>query len=145
MRTVVVVAACLLALAGCGGGADGNSSPPAQKPSKPAAVAYGSLTELKDAAVAGGYVCENWVADNVVTLAAESGTCSDDSVFSTYASESDLQAQLDLGKEMDEMSLNVGLDTSTQLIGPNWIITAPEVPQIYEDLAGVLIGAKTTK
>lgn len=144
MRTVAVAFACLLALSGCGGGSDPKAAPSDDKPSKSAAaVEFGSVDELKDAAVAGGYTCEAWVADNVVTLAAGSGHCDQDSVFSTYASESDLQAQLDQDKVNDDMLLDAGIDTTPSLVGPNWIISAPEAPNMREVLGGVLVGAKT--
>jgi hypothetical protein len=145
MRAAVVAIACLFALAACSGESDSGKPAAAAKPTKPpVAVEYGSVDELKDAAVtAGGYVCEAWVADNVVTLAAGSGHCDDESVFSTYASKADLQAQLDQDKVNDDMLLDAGLDTTPKLVGPNWIISAPEAPQMREDLGGVLVGAKT--
>ena len=129
-------------LASCGG--DGTlpaevtatSDPPAQ------AVEFGSVTELKDAAVEAGYVCDNWEVDNVVALAAESGSCGDDSVLSTYASREDLQSQLDVEKAASELLTENGIETTTVLVGPNWLFKAPEAFELRESLGGVLIGSK---
>lgn len=148
IRAAVVVRSAGLVLAvaqlvSCGG--DGNlptevtqatSDAPAQ------AVEYGSVTELKDAAVEAGYTCSSWVVENVVALAAESGSCGDDSVLSTYASQVDLQSQLDVEKEASKLLTDNGIETTPVLVGPNWLFKAPEAVELRESLGGVLIGSK---
>ena len=80
--------------------------------------------------------------DNVVTLAAESGYCDDESVLSTSASGSDLQSQLDNEKEATALLTENGIETTPVLVGPNWLFKAPEAPELRESLGGVLIGAR---
>ena len=129
-RTALLTLAMTLLLAGCAGPAatvvttepepsastTGTSTPTPSGP--PRAMAYGSVVELRDAAVATGYECPSWDQHNSVTLAIESAQCSDADVFSIYNRASDL-AQVVSGLE----SLGVG---SHLLVGPNWIINAAE-------------------
>lgn len=130
----------LLSVVGCG-----TAATPADESSSQTVDRYGSLEELRDAAIEAGYVCEDWVADNRVTLAAESGTCDDSSVLSTYASDSDLQQQLDQEKELTETLLDSGISTTPKLIGENWIIKAPEAADLRAALGGTLVGAKNPR
>jgi hypothetical protein len=133
----------LALLASCGGDGtlpadvtEASSDAPAQ------AAEYGSVTELKNAAVEAGYVCSTWEVDNVVALAAESGSCGDDSVLSTYASQEDLQSQLDIEKEASTLLTDNGIETTPTLVGPNWLFKAPEAVELRESIGGVLIGSK---
>lgn len=125
----VLAAVTVLLVASCGG-------PP------PEGETYGSLAELRAAAVAAGLPCPKWVGDNALALAAESGNCSDESVLSTYASHTDLQDQLEQEKENNKLSLALDLETSPILVGPNWLIKASDAAVLKKAMGGVLIGAK---
>lgn len=148
IRTAVATAAATALLAGCGSTeTESETQEPAPTeasstaPSGPAE--YGSVEDLRDAAVAVGFECPKWKQTNAVTLAAESGTCSSDSVLTTYASEADLQAQLDQEKENATLMTDVGLSTEPILVGPNWLVKSPDAPDLREGLGGVVIGAKS--
>lgn len=101
---------------------------PTPTPTLVSAVEYGSLADLKEAAVTAGYSCPQWDQDDQVTLAAESGSCSDADVFATYVTDSDLQDQIDQYKENNEMLEESGIDASTILVGPNWTVSGDEKP-----------------
>lgn len=107
-----------LSLAGCSVGAPASTNAtPTPTPSKD--QSYASVTALRDAAVAAGYTCPSWepyAADDGPRHAKEAGQCSDEDVFSIYASDSDLQDQL-------ELSSQAGSDADLRLlVGPTWII-----------------------
>lgn len=96
-----------------------------------------------EAAVAAGYSCPSWQQDNVVTLAAESGRCSDTDVFTTYLSMEAVQEMAQGMKESDlamqETVEEMGgepLPTTTLLVGPNWIINSPDAAELQPELGG---------
>src|SRR4051794_40526278 len=98
MRLLATIIAAVLPLGGCGTDdkQTAESMPAPTSPAGPPTVQrYQSVEALKDAAVAAGLPCPAWVQDNAVEAAAESGTCSDDSVLSTYATDADLQFALE--------------------------------------------------
>lgn len=149
-RTVTAAAAAVVlawVLTGCGSGDEpaavkqasespASSTPSPTGPEKDAT--YSSVTELKDAAVAAGYQCTNWVQDNKVNLAAESGHCSDEDLLSTFATEADLQSQLETSKSMDELLKDNGIATTPTLIGPNWMIHGLGVAALADQLGGTV-------
>ena len=147
VRGVAVLFLGVALLSGCGG-KDATTDDAKSKATSTASAGpveparYGSVTELRDAAIEVGYVCENWVGDNRVNLAAESGTCDDESVLATYASDADLQAQLDTDKELTGLMTENGIESTPVLVGPNWIFKAPEAPAVREKLGGVIVGAR---
>lgn len=116
-------------------------APTPTAPAEP--VSYGTVTDLRDAAIASGYVCKNWKQSNTVSLAAESGTCDGESVLTTYASDADLQSQLDQEKSNAEMLTDAGIETTPVLVGPNWLLKAPEAPDLREALGGIVIGGRS--
>ena len=143
----------LLALAACGTGTADSASasaplssaaasptltPSATAPTTGAAVEYGSLDDLHQAVDAAGYPCDDWAQDDLVTNAAESGSCSDDDVLSTYVTDSDLQDQVDQYQENNEMLEDADIDPSTVLVGPNWIVSGEEEP--VQDLRAAIGG-----
>lgn len=135
---VVAVAAGAL-LTGCGG-----SDPTAKAPAVPKShgpvkdARYSGVTDLKDAAVQAGFSCPNWVQDNKVKLAAESGTCSDSDVFATFASDGDLQQQLDLTRSMNDLLKENNVAPDPTLVGPNWTILSPQAPELATKLGGTV-------
>jgi hypothetical protein len=145
MRIIATITAVLL-MAGCGANKAVENTPPAAPSTVtvtptptglPAAKRYATVEALKDAAVGSGYACPAWVQDDVIPFAAESGTCSDESVvnpdvFMTFANQADLDEQL----PVFESKVAVG---GALLIGPNWIINADNVPSMTR-LAAVLGG-----
>lgn len=104
---------------------------------------FSSVTDLRDAAEAAGYVCKNWHQDNKVTLAAESATCSSESVLSTYASEGDLQRQLDNEKKMGRMLASMDIEQTDMLVGTNWILKDPDAAELRDLLGGVVVSPKS--
>jgi hypothetical protein len=121
-----MIAALLVAFlaAGCsGGGAPSRTATPAPAVSRSEigsnnAQPYASLVELRDAVIKAGYPCPHWRTngkDDGPQHAKESGTCSDEDVFSTYADEAAVQQQVD--KSVGVVIL---------LVGPNWILNLPE-------------------
>lgn len=117
-----------LTLAACG------SATPESEPSSTEVVVqeYSSVTELRDAAVAAGYECPSWTQSNHVTAAAQSGSCSDVDVFSTYLSEAAVQDNVEGLKSFGEIHL---------LVGPNWIINIeqPALDMLAAGLGGTVV------
>jgi hypothetical protein len=130
-----------LTITGCGSG-KASEAPAATATTiattPPTAQRYQTVAALKEAAVAAGMSCPNWVQDNVVQAAAESGTCSDDSVLSTYATDADLQFALENLQAMNEMAKEKNVPVDPQLIGPNWIINAPGADKLAPKLGGTV-------
>lgn len=135
--SVLVVGLGIALLSGCGGGDSNDAGGSAATAVK--ARAYGSVADLRIAAVSAGYTCARWKQDNAVRLAAESGHCSEDDVFSTYASKARLNRQLETSQQLDQMSLDAGLKPNPYLVGPNWIINAPSVDTLRSSLGGTVV------
>lgn len=95
---------------------------------------YQTVAELKDAAVAAGLPCTAWVQDNLVEYAAGSGTCSESSVLSIFASEDDQMAAIANIRERAE-----GQGPVAVLLGANWLIVAPEVVHLAGKVGGVVV------
>lgn len=143
MKRTTAMAFSGLVLAGCSGATDA-AKPPATSstmkapasstPAPVVAQSYSTVVELKDAAIAAGLPCPRWRQTNVVTLAAESGTCSSDSVLSTYATSAALQRSLDAF-----LSFPI---KSVILVGPNWIINAEQAPTLAAAMGGTVNHSK---
>jgi hypothetical protein len=136
----------VFALAGCGGSATSagpsNSAQATHVASSPAVAPqakYGSVSELHDAAVAAGYTCPSWTQDNVVTLAAESGHCSDADVFTTYASAGQLEEAVSTKKAMNESLTKNNIAASPTLVGENWMINGDAVTDLQPKLGGTIL------
>lgn len=134
--TGLAVVALLMASA-CGGGSGGDKKA-ASKPTQEDLGSVSSVVELRDALVAAGYECANWEQDDLVDLAAESGSCDDESVLSTFASQGDLQAQLDTFRGLDGMFKDADIEPEPILVGPNWIFTAPDADGYAAKLGGTI-------
>jgi hypothetical protein len=141
-----LVTACGLALIGCSGGGPPTSvttttrsaphtfasSPAPTTPSASApavAQTYTSVIELRDAAVAAGLPCPHWQQSDVILDASESGDCSGNAVISTYAT----AARLD--RAVERVTSFPG---GVVLVGPNWIINAPQAPKLAKVLGGTV-------
>lgn len=100
---------------------------------------YGTVEELRQAAVAAGYLGKRWVQDDRVSLAAESGHCSGADVFATFASEGDLQAQFETTRHLDEVFAEAGVEDDTPtLVGPNWSINGHQSVEVHALLGGTV-------
>jgi hypothetical protein len=137
----------VLALAGCGrsGTSAGPSSTETTQgvsvsaPAVAPKAKYGSVSDLHDAAVAAGYTCPSWTQDNVVTLAAESGHCSDADVFTTYASAGQLEEAVSTRKGMNELLTKNNVAASPTLVGENWMINGDAVTDLQPELGGTIL------
>lgn len=96
---------------------------------------YSSVEDLRDAAIDAGLECSSWEQDNKALNAAESGSCADRKyVFSTYATEADLQAAVSRSATWADL-----LETDeAAVIGENWIIKGPDVEDLAKDLGGTV-------
>lgn len=133
-----IVTLLLSALVACGGSAGGEpgAGPTPASPSQSAQerdARYGSVEALKEAAERAGLACAIWDQDDVVTLAAESGSCYDDHVLATFATEQDLQDQVDTYRSLSDLSPDM-----VTLVGPNWMVHGPGSAELQEELGGVV-------
>lgn len=120
---------------------DQGSTPSASPSPTPTPDArYGTVEQLRDAAVLAGFECRRWRLTNKVQTAAQSGECSATSVFSTYSSGRDLQAALRDLRMFDELFAEEDMAIEPRLIGPNWIINAPEAADLQPQLGGTVEG-----
>jgi len=69
-----------------------------------------------------GLLCE---VGAMLKQAAEAGTCSDEDLFSIYASDSDLEAQTELFKAGDQLLRDEQIEVDPTLVGANWAIKMP--------------------
>lgn len=105
---------------------------------------YDTIEELREAAVEAGVDCPDWNQTDQMRHAAASGDCSDEVVLSIYSSQGALDNQLEYMIEgREEMEELLGDDTlfdddEPVLVGPNWIINAPNPEQVQEELGGTL-------
>lgn len=139
MKSLIPTLLAGLLLAGCSSAAPAApvaASTPSStpSPSKTGPVTYGSVTDLRDAAVAAGYDCPSWEQANHVTLAAESGTCSSADVFMTFTGEGDRDELVGLLKQ------NLGDVGMHLLVGPNWVINTEDgLDALQEALGGTIV------
>lgn len=121
----------MLALTGCSAGT--NEAATGSESSTPIAR-YDSVNDLRDAFVNAGGECPSYEQGNGVKYSAESATCSDSTVLSTYLSSETVQKRVDESKTALQ-----GMDSSTWLVGENWIINAPNPEGLQEKMGGQLI------
>lgn len=96
---------------------------------------YGSIDELKTAFENAGGDCSEWVQDNAVERALQSGNCSSSNVLSIYANQEDAN---EAAKNIEKLLTEFGL-TPHLLVGENWIVNDPDVAEYQDDLGGILI------
>lgn len=104
------------------------SSAPAPK------ARYDSVAELKEAFVTAGGECPDFKQTNRVKFSAESADCSTTTVLSTYLSAEAVQKRVDESKEAF-----AGLDSSTWLVGENWIVNTSNPESFQNKMGGQLI------
>ena len=131
MRRATGAVAMALLLAGCSG-SGANESSPTPTPTGP--TRYDSVTALRDVAVDAGYSCPSWRQTDQVLKAAQSGTCSDQDVFSIYLSNESVETAV--------LALKQGAPAKMYLLtGANWIINAPgdDVYSLKDALGGTVV------
>jgi len=96
------------------------------------------VVELRKAYVAAGGECPSWDENDAITAAAQSGTCSDEIVLSTYSSDADTRAAISTLK-----SLGAGMIDATYLEGKNWIVNAPDAAKVRKKMGGTLVSTKS--
>lgn len=131
------VAACLAALAlsvslsGCGGSE--NFAAPVQETKPPAdGGSYGTVEDLRDAAMKAGLDCPNWDKHNKAIYAASSASCSDSIGFATYTGEAQLNKQLSAWKTLGDL---VELE---RLVGVNWTIDTHDPEALQKKMGGTV-------
>lgn len=116
-------------LAGCGSGSGAATAPVSAAPPADGGT-YGNVVDLRDAVVEAGLECPEWDEHNRNKLAATSATCSDSLVMATYASETSLENQMTLWKEL-------GVE-SDFLIGKNWMVNSSDPEALRQKLGGTV-------
>jgi hypothetical protein len=125
---VMVGAAVVLTLTAC------SSSTPATTKTPVKNVSYSSVADLRDAFVKAGGACDSGVQDNVVGGAAESGTCDEETVLSTYLSTDSRDTVVDNVK-----TIGAGMVDVTMLVGKNWIVNSPDAAKVKAELGGTMV------
>ena len=113
----------ILILCGCGDGGPSADMARAER--------YGTVVALRDAAITAGMPCPHFFQGNQVRYALESADCGWDSVLAVYASEEDRDRLL------DDFFAAGGMDRPL-LVGPTWVINAPEAASLQAQLGGDL-------
>jgi hypothetical protein len=131
VKALAVVVVCLLALTAC----SGTASAPIAAPSKTASPApretFSTVIALRDAFLSAGGVCDAWTENDLVTLAAQSADCSDDTVLSIYVSQAEISS---LVADMKSSGFETHL-----LVGKNWIINTPRPEDFVAKLGGTVV------
>lgn len=138
MRTAIALVVIGLAVTGCGSSNDDPTAAPVSSATSSGPKSYSTVASLKDAAVAAGLPCPVWNQDDVVVAAAESGTCGEDTVLSTYATADDLQTAIGNLRGMNDLMKANKLEPVPLLIGANWIINAPDAASLTGALGGTI-------
>lgn len=92
---------------------------------------YDSLAEFRDSFVASAQTCDEFVQDDAIPAASESGWCDNTWGLSLYDSRADRDSVLELDVD--------GSDHQQFVVGTNWLITAVE-GRSTPDLAVVQVG-----
>lgn len=127
-----------LMITGCSSTSSTPAPPDSTSPAVVKDATYGSVTDLKNAAVISGLPCPKFKMSNKLTNAAQSAECSGDAVLATYATQADLQAQLKQYRAMATLFKQQSVPLNSLLIGPNWTINAPEAAELQPMLGGVV-------
>lgn len=129
MKTIPALA-LLLALSACSQPAATTAASSAS-PTVVTAKTYSKLTDLRDDVIAAGYSCPDWQQTNKVTLAAASGSCSDNDVLSIYLNSADVSKVV---QNLKSINSSVHL-----LVGPNWIFNTQAAETFQPKLGGTVV------
>lgn len=125
-----------VALSGCVMAVPAPAKTAAQRPPADGGT-YPTVVALKDAYVKAGGACANWVEDDIIKSAAQSGHCSDADAFSIYLSSADTQ-----DAAMAVKTITSGLVDTTLLVGKNWIINGEAAISVADKLGGTVVTSK---
>lgn len=127
-KALLGAAGLALMLAGCGGGGEAASEATPTVPTS--GGTYGSIGELKDAAVAAGVDCAVWDEHNKSELAIGSGNCGESYTMAIFLNESAVQDQIDRWKVLgDYIDFEV-------LVGENWTVSGPGAEELKDSMGG---------
>lgn len=104
-------------------------SPSPTTESEPVPARFDTVEGLRDALVAGGYDCPAWKRDDRVTLALQSGQCSDADVLMIFTGES----------AVHEASQNLKAMGSTIVVGENWIVNPKTPIAVTHAIGGTIV------
>ena len=105
----------VVALAGCG-------VPPAD------GGTYKSATQVKNALLESGGICEQWDPHNKIILASSSGSCGKDLIIGVYNDAQNFEQQKSFRKELNLQPL----------IGKNWIVSGTRAADVQKLIGGEL-------
>jgi hypothetical protein len=96
---------------------------------------YADIDQLLDAFNKAGGNCSDWVQDNRVSAALQSGTCDSNTVLMLFGSKEEAtERALEIKNTMKSFDLVPNL-----LLGENWLINSEQVDSIAPKLSGILI------
>lgn len=103
-----------LAVSGCSTADDGERPEPS----------FGTVTELRDALVDEGFRCPDWVQDDTVETATESGSCTggDEDKLMVFATDAHLKEQLEVMDEARAKLEELGLKEGVRVAGDRWLV-----------------------
>jgi hypothetical protein len=127
---LVVTLAVALILTGCASHSVA-SKPPAD------GGHFGTVDALKKAYVAAGGSCPDWKKTEQVKAAAESGSCSEDTLLAIYTSTSDRDQTVNNVKAIGAL-----VGGASQLVGKNWTINGPDASKVEKKMGGTLVVTK---
>lgn len=136
MRIPAVSIACfatLLVLTGCTAGGE-TETRPSPVPTATELGQVHDINELVSAYESAGGVCDDWEQTDQVSSASASGNCSSSTVLMTFDSVADRDSTADA-----ILSLPIEGETTTILVGENWIVNADDVHRISTSLGGDLL------
>ena len=130
-KRALLIASLALMLTGCAAYAPSSTQHSTTPPAPTPAATYSTVTALRDAFVAAGGDCDEWVEGDMVTLAAQSGDCSTSTVLSIYISEADKSTVV---ANLKAFGSGVHL-----LVGENWIINTPDPASYLKGMGGTVV------
>ncbi len=96
---------------------------------------YESVNELRLAFVNAGGSCADWIQDNAVVDAIESGTCGPQTVLMVFSTAEEAETRAEyLRQRMSAFGMDVAL-----LLGDNWLVNSAESSLVEPTLGGRLI------
>lgn len=127
-----------LMITGCSSTSSTPAPPDSTSPAVVKDATYGSVTDLKNAAVISGLPCPKFKMSNKLTNAAQSAECSGDAVLATYATQADLQSSAEAIPSDGHPIQAAECPLEQPADQPNWTINAPEAAELQPMLGGVV-------
>lgn len=133
IRPALLLASMALLLAGCA------VATPAKTPTPigPTPNAhYSTVVALKKAFEQAGGYCPDWVQNDNVTSAAQSGDCTEHTTLMIFTSTDDRDQVVANNKSFASYGEGIPINL---LVGENWIINTPNPDQFAEQLGGTVV------